>query len=220
MGGSTSYDHTKRAVAFNTVQLVYRSKAVAARLAHLLDSRAEMLRARFPSLLVRAPGGPANATRLKAWLMDYLLETTREGDGIGCYTAVYPSAAHHAEFGAHLSRLRTASPLGYYDERLAVHELLHLLLDAAGDEGVPAGRRSSGGEGGAAPTTAVEDHAAAERADARSTAHVRMRWRPPYRKRCEQMLRRVEEFSTARGDRHGDFARRTHIFGTVGDLEE
>ncbi|KAL1504650.1 hypothetical protein AB1Y20_008431 [Prymnesium parvum] len=182
-------------------------EGVSQSLAHKLDSCADLVRVRFPQLLEQPYHASSNASRLQAWVLEYLLETMREGPGIGCFTAVYPNTVHHAAFASHLRRLlqrsvecgtNAASPgecqvaAKYWDDRNAVHELIHLLLTQSSDINASRGQRG-----------------------------LQMSpWRPPYRERCQKMLRQVVGKSKASGDSRGNFAKRTHIFNVLSDLEE
>ena len=81
-GGSFSYDHAKRAAAYNAVSVVYADRSAAATLARLLTPLAGRVVA-FPRLL--APDGG-----LAADALSYLLEAVREGAAAGCLPAAVP----------------------------------------------------------------------------------------------------------------------------------
>lgn len=147
--------------------------------------------------------GAQNTTVLRDWVLEYLLETTREAMGSGCYTRVYPSAVHGDDFEAHLALLRDSATgcerahtvdsadHQYWDDRIAAHQLVHLLLRSGVDQ--PTGNDKAARYSGRRQT---------------------------YRERCERMLQSVKAFSLRNSDRRSEFGQRKHIFEVVNDLQE
>lgn len=128
-GGSSGYDHTKRAAAYSSIHLLFSSLAAAPALHALLARHGPSLPARFPSLHRRvcasraataaagagaaagvglaaaagAPNGTEGGTfELRPFVLEYLLDAVREARARGCYLPVYPSAVHAARFLRHI----------------------------------------------------------------------------------------------------------------------
>lgn len=149
-GGSTAYDHTKLAVGYNTVHLVYARDAVASRLERIVQRNA-MAIARL-NLVVSLAGAESASNQtafgrgvptLHADAAEYLLDALRERAAAGCFTPVYPSAAQHEAYGKQLSSMaRGVLPTlkRSLQRRLQMHQLLGIVLadideDAGGKHG-------------------------------------------------------------------------------------
>lgn len=188
-GGSTAYDHTKLAVGYNTVQLVYARQSAASQLDSILRRHAEAI-SRLQLLTVPRrevelgiAGGrnsssnsqARHAPMLQTDVVDYVLGVIRERANAGCFAPVYPSALHHATHGEHIERIARGASKSSHDamrRRVQFHKLLGIVI-----------------------------------AEIDNTSHR------GFSQRCDQMLRRVPRV------RYGEWARRTHIFKQPLDLE-
>ena len=196
--GSTAYDHTKLAAAYNTVRLVYSRQAVAQRLERLIERHAKEI-SELHLLVVPPTTTQVGATTitpppiLQQDVAEYLLDVLRETPASGCFAPVYPSLRHHAAHGKQLELMASSRPASCdeprspdgteaaaqrgvmcssYERRLQMHTLIGIVLQDL------------------------------EHGDGASS----------FRERCERML------SDVPSGREGSWARRTHIFEKVVDL--
>ena len=223
--GSTAYDHTKLAAAYNTVHLVYSREAAAAQLQRLIEqhaaeiSRLDLLispsspPAPGPSRLGLPPspgrngsGMPSPASgspTLHKDVAEYLLDVLRERHGAGCFAPVYPSMRYHDAHGKYLDMLASSK--------------LRTCVDA---------RRNDSGDGYPPPKATPECSSVRRRLQMHTLLGIVMReltrqdaedsagaGGAGFRRRCEQMLRDVP--ST---DAKGAWGQRSHIFEEIVDL--
>ena len=215
--GSTAYDHTKLAAAYNTVNLVYSRHAAAEQLQRLIERHA--LAISRLDLLVLPPSPPASPmpptpppegsvdssvaqVQMPTPLVpadpdvpvqqqdvaEYVLDALREQRAAGCFATVYPSTRHHDDHGELLKMMARSRLLSCPTE--------------------------------IRPDTAPECVSLKRRLQMHTLLGIVMRDQlvenerrgASFTERCEQMLRDVPRSS------EGSWARRTHIFGDVPDL--
>jgi len=203
--GSSSYDDTKRAVAYNLVQIVYSRTSAAAELSRLLAPHAA-LATRFPRLAattsaVPDPGGEAldGAYGLDRWALQYLLSAVREGKAAGCFVPILPSAHGWRDQARHLRRLWEAAAARYACEA----------LPALGD----------GDDGRASGTGKCAGFDFEQRRQMHELIRLVLHngeqpWRPTYRERCERMLAQVPALP------RGRWALRQHVFQKIDELDD
>jgi len=131
--------HTKRAVGYNAVKLVYARRSAASQLDQILQRHAEAI-SRLDSLLV-APvlheaaatsTSPARAPVLQTDVAEYLLGTIRERMEAGCFTPVYPSTVHHAAQSEHIKQMAGVDCTALR-RRAQYHQLLGLVIAVIDD---------------------------------------------------------------------------------------
>ena len=211
--GSTAYDHTKLAAAYNTVRLVYARQAAATQLERLIEHHAVDIS--NLDLLISPPSPPTHtplASRkagdgspvsssipvLHQDVAEYLLDVIRERRAAGCFAPVYPSARHHAAHGEQLEMMS------------------HSNLRAC-----PEPRNSS--DDSQRQTAPPLCNSIRRRLQMHALLGIVMQnltepdetqiGSSSFRRRCERMLREVP----SDGDK-GAWGRRTHVFRRVWDL--
>ena len=112
-------DDTKRAVAWNAMQVVFARPSAAATLHQLLSAARPEL-----STILRGAAEMGDAVL-------YLLGAVREGKALGCFLPVYPSPAGHRALGAHLLDMSQEASRFDHKARLRLHAAFDAVLGSA-----------------------------------------------------------------------------------------
>jgi hypothetical protein len=205
--GSIAYDHTKLAAAYNTVRLVYSRTSVASELQRVLARHASEI-APLDLLLMPPTDTDVPVPTLKPDVAEYLLDAMRERRESGCFTPVYPNKVNLAAHGQQLEQMARGLP------SCAPPELANTSSDV-----LPTACGTDAGE----MLRAAQDYMR-RRVQMHTLLGIVLpdldgegSSESPFRGRCEEMLRHVA--TNHSGTEHSAWAKRSHIFKQVWDLD-